>query len=320
MLISNNVQGGGVGVGIFVRNSIPFAVSTVHSVFSDRLFESIFVELTKFLVGSVYIRPSVNHPNLSQTEQFSQSMELLSYLLSLLSASNINARILGDLNINILKYSSLNMATEYIDLLFPFGCLQVITRPTRCNPTCATLIDHVISNSICANISSFILTSIILNHFPIIHHFNTKKTSVKLKVCLSVISRKRIPYWSFCGNPTCVVNWSEVTDCDDAQTAYNRFSDIFNNFFDLHLPLQYAKTYRNISKLEPWLTRGLIVSRKYKLRLSNLAAPDLSPLNIAAFKQFRNILNRVVKLAKKTLFWKRTQSKPKQYEKNLLTY
>ncbi len=99
-----------------------------------------------------------------------------------------------------------------------------------------------------------------------------------------------------------VVNWSEVTDCDDAQTAYNRVSDMFNNFFDLHFPLQYAKPNRNVSKLEPWLTRVLIVSRKNKLRLSNLAAPDPSPLNIAAFKQFRNIYNRVVKLAKKLYF------------------
>jgi hypothetical protein len=116
-------------------------------------------------------RPSVNHPNLSQTEQFSQSMELL------ISSSNNNVHILGDLNINILKYSSLNVATEYIDFLFFFGCLQVITWPTRCNPTCATLIDHVISNSICANISSFILTSLILDHFPIIHHCNKKRTA-----------------------------------------------------------------------------------------------------------------------------------------------
>jgi tRNA nucleotidyltransferase/poly(A) polymerase len=92
-----------------------------------------------------------------------------------------------------------------------------------------------------------------------------------------------------------VVNWSEVTDCDDAQTAYNRFSDIFNNFFDLHFPLQYAKPNRNFSKL---------VSQKNKLRLSILAAHDPSPLNIAAFKQFQNIYNRVVKLAKKLYFEK----------------
>ena len=120
------------------------------------------------------------------------------------------------------------MATEYIDLLFSFGCLQVITRPTRCTPTCATLIDHVISNSICTNISSFILTSLISDHFPIIHHCNTKKNQRKVE---------NLPFRDFSQTnidrfveTLHVVNWSEVTDCDDAQIAYNRFSDIFNNF------------------------------------------------------------------------------------------
>ncbi len=67
---SNNVQGG--GVGIYVRSNIPYTVSNVYSVFYDRLFESLFVELvinlSKLLVGSVY-RPNVNHPNLTQTDQ-----------------------------------------------------------------------------------------------------------------------------------------------------------------------------------------------------------------------------------------------------------
>jgi len=99
---------------------------------------SLLSPLRNSLLAQYTYRPSVNHPNLSQTEQFSQSMELRSNLLSIVSASNINVRMLGDLNIDILKYNWLNMATEYIDLLVSFGCLHVITRPTRCNPTCAT--------------------------------------------------------------------------------------------------------------------------------------------------------------------------------------
>jgi hypothetical protein len=111
------------------------------------------------------------------------------------------------------------------------------------------------------------------------------------------------------------VNWSEVTDCDNAQTAYNRFSDLFNNFFELHFPLQYVKPNRNFSKLEPWFTRGLLISRKNKLRLSNLAAHDPSPLNIAAFKQFRNVYNRVVKLPKKTYFEKELKANQSNLKK-----
>ncbi len=173
---SNNVQGG--GVGIYVRSNIPYSVSNVYSVFSDRLFKSLFVELvinlSKLLVGSVY-RPNVNHPNLTQPDQLAQSMELFSNLLSQISSTNINVRILGDFNIEILKYNSSSVATEYVDLLFSFGLLQVISLPTRCRTTSATLIDLVITNSVSEKASSFILTSLISDHFPIIHHFNTKK-------------------------------------------------------------------------------------------------------------------------------------------------
>jgi hypothetical protein len=96
----------------------------MYSVFSDRLFESIFVELnlpsTKLIVGSVY-RPNINHPNLTQTEQLTQSLDLLSNLLSQLSSTNANVRILGDFNIDVLKYNTSGVASEYVDLLFSFG-------------------------------------------------------------------------------------------------------------------------------------------------------------------------------------------------------
>ncbi len=170
------------GLVNYVCNTIPFAVSTVHSVF----FWSIIWVYIHWAYSPLYEIPcrlSI-HTGLVLTTltclKQSSSLSPWNYFLifkSNISASNINVSILGDLNINILKYNWLNMATEYIDLLFSFGCLQVITRPTRCNPTCATLIDHVISNSICANISSFIFTSLISDHFPIICHCNTKKTA-----------------------------------------------------------------------------------------------------------------------------------------------
>ncbi len=119
---SNNVPGG--GVGIYVGCNIPYSVAPMYSVFSDRLFESIFVELnlpsTKLIVGSVY-RPNINHPNLTQTEQLTQSLDLLSNLLSQLSSTNANVRILGDFNIDVLKYNTSGVASEYVDLLFSFG-------------------------------------------------------------------------------------------------------------------------------------------------------------------------------------------------------
>jgi hypothetical protein len=40
---SNNVQGG--GVGIYVKKSYSYTISSIHSIFADRIFESIFVEI-----------------------------------------------------------------------------------------------------------------------------------------------------------------------------------------------------------------------------------------------------------------------------------
>jgi hypothetical protein len=79
--------------------------------------------------------------------------------------------------------------TEYVDLLFSFGLLQVITKPTRCTQNSATWIDHVITNSMCPNIESIIVTSLISDHFPIIHHCNSPKKSpsqqlLKLEISL----------------------------------------------------------------------------------------------------------------------------------------
>jgi hypothetical protein len=64
----NNVQGG--GVGIYVKSGLTFNLKPQLSIFVDRVFESIFIEVQpasspKFLVGSVY-RPS-NNPLLTAT-------------------------------------------------------------------------------------------------------------------------------------------------------------------------------------------------------------------------------------------------------------
>ena len=180
---SNNVQGG--GVGIYVGSHLSFNMSPIHSVFADRLFESIFVEVSlsnsKLLVGSVY-RPNSGHPTLTQSEQFSQSLEILANIASQISTSNIPTRILGDFNIDVLKYNTSTQVSEYIDLLFSFGFLQLVTKPTRCSHNSATLIDHIISNTIGSNSESLILTSLISDNFPIIHHCNSQKKFSKTKI------------------------------------------------------------------------------------------------------------------------------------------
>jgi endonuclease/exonuclease/phosphatase family metal-dependent hydrolase len=298
---NNNVQGG--GVGIYVRSHLSYSVSAIYSVFSDRLFESIFVEVTlqnsKILIGNVY-RPNSGHPNLTQSEQFSQSLEIFSNIANQLSTSKIPVRIVGDFNIDVLKYNSNPQVTEYVDLLFSFGLLQVITKPTRCTQNSATLIDHVITNSMCPNIESIIVTSLISDHFPIIHHCNsskkiTKPTTIKTRN----FSDENIARFN---QALLNLDWSDVTECNDTQLSYNYFSDSFLSLYEIYFPVTEKKINPNYAKVEPWFSNGLLISRKNKLKLSKMASHSPTDTNILAFKTYRNLYNRTVRAGKKLYF------------------
>ena len=147
--LRSSAQGG--GVGIFIKDNLKFKLLPEKSIFVERLFEAIFVEVelpsqSKIIIGSMY-RPGTKHPTLSLSDQMSQFLDLLSNLCNNLTSQNQIFYILGDLNIDVLKYNSCNFTRDYVELLFSYGLLQVITKPTRCSLNSATLIDHVITNS-----------------------------------------------------------------------------------------------------------------------------------------------------------------------------
>jgi hypothetical protein len=173
---SNNVQGG--GVGIYVKKGIKYSISSAHSIFVDRIFESLFIDIIfpnkfKCTIGSVY-RPT-NHPQLTQTAAFESFTEILTNLLSSLTNSNTNFYITGDFNLDAINYGLNSRVNDYMDLLFSFGVLQTITLPTRCTHNSATLIDHILTNVNQLCYKSVVMTNRISDHFPIVFFLETSK-------------------------------------------------------------------------------------------------------------------------------------------------
>ena len=149
-----------------------FNLMPEYSIFVDRIFESIVVEIkvnpsTKIYVASMY-RPGTNHPTLSPADLFQQFIELFSNFCSTLISTG-NIYLLGDINLDLLKYSKCSQVSTYVDLLFSFGLLQIITKPTRCTSKSATLIDHIVTNVINSDLNSAILISYLSDHFPVLH-------------------------------------------------------------------------------------------------------------------------------------------------------
>ena len=60
-----------------------------------------------------------------------------------INRENKDVFILGDINIDILKFQNHHKTNEFLDNTFASGFIPLITRPTRVTQYSATLIDHV---------------------------------------------------------------------------------------------------------------------------------------------------------------------------------
>jgi hypothetical protein len=208
----------------------------------------VFIEVTfqnglKSVIGSIY-RPGSRHPLLSNAEQFSQFSELISNLCSELSSTNSTNFILGDFNLDVLQYGNNAQVTEYVDLLFSFGLLQIILKPTRIANRAATAIDHVITNSVNPKHKSVIITSRLSDHFPIIYFPDLGKNTPSKPEFVESRDFSINNIERFCANLH-NVNWVSVFSSIDTQTAFNNFFTLFSNLYDLHFPLTRKKKKKN---------------------------------------------------------------------------
>ena len=74
--------------------------------------------------------------------------------------------ILGDMNIDFLKYTTHLQTEDYLDMLYSNSFLPVITKPTRITTHTATLIDHIYTNTTAEAISGIGVIDI-SDHLPI---------------------------------------------------------------------------------------------------------------------------------------------------------
>ena len=65
--------------------------------------------------------------------------------------------ILGDMNINMLKYGSHDQTDTYVYSIFTSGFIPCILKPTRVTHTTATLLDHILINDVPSKSSSGII-------------------------------------------------------------------------------------------------------------------------------------------------------------------
>ncbi len=294
------VRGG--GVGFYVKQGINYHVDLARSIFLDRILESLVIQINinneTFAIGSIY-RPGSKHPTLSAKEQNDTFFEMFSNMLASYSDLSYPVFLFGDFNIDVLKYGTAKYVNDYVDLLYLFGLLQIIIKPTRCSSTNATLIDHVITNIKANYYESIIFTNHISDHFPVLFVTDSVRTIKDNNIKYQDFSDVNINRFS---NLMLDYNWNSVLSSNDAQESFSNFSDVFLTSYDLHFPKISKKCNKNNHPLQPWMTKGILMSRNNKNKLGLIALKNPIPENITKFKKYRLIYSKIIRHAKSIYF------------------
>ena len=109
--------------------------------FSTDIIECLFVEIQmtgkNVIIGCIYRAPNSNLPEF--TEEICNIVHKLSKL-------NSYIYLLGDYNVDLLKFNKHQPTTDFINCMFSFSFLPLINRPTRITDNSATIIDNIFTN------------------------------------------------------------------------------------------------------------------------------------------------------------------------------
>ena len=257
--------------------------------------ECLFIEIElngdKIHVGIIYRTPDADVRNFC---------DYLVNILESLKPHNQSCYLIGDYNIDLLKHSTHNPTSEFLDLMFSNSFIPPINKPTRVTHKTATLIDNIFTN-IYKHENKYltgILTTDISDHYIIFHiapsQFSQQKDHHQL---IRLINSSNLEKYT-----TAIQNhdWSLVNHHNLCQTAFSYFSETHKGIFHDAFPvIKVKQRYRN--RL-PWLTQGLKNAIKHKNKLYRISMKYDTSFNKITYTQYKNKLTTILRKTEKDYY------------------
>ena len=191
---------------------------------------------------------------------------------------------MGHFNLDLLRTEENQHIKDFTNMMFSSTFYPLISRPTRITNTTATLIDNIFVNNIEENYKT--------SNFQRIKHHNTIDTKTRL------INDKSInQLWQ---DLECI-DWKDVYSKSDAQDAYKHFYAKLYWLFDKNIPLIKPRS-KNPEKKVPWITKGILKSRRTKNMLYKKFIKNPTERNKSIYKTYRNKFNKLKSVAKKQYY------------------
>ena len=158
----------GGGVGIYLHNDLQYKLLKECKLSDPEIIESLFVEITvphgkNIIVGCVYRPPNQN------TALF---LDKLNDILSHISKDNKQCYVMGDFNLDLFQYNHHTPTQEFIDTLFSFALIPLISNPMCLTSYSATLIDNIFTNNLSQNVLNGVVLNDLSDRLPVFAYFS----------------------------------------------------------------------------------------------------------------------------------------------------
>ena len=299
------------GVGFYVSENIQYSRRNDLSLEMDRV-EELWIEIEiqksssnntksspqKYVIGNIY-----RHPG----SQYKHFCEKLCNTLEILHKSKTKYILVGDYNINTLKYDLCTDVTNYINSLNSVGCHVHVDKPTRIAESTASCIDHVYSNLTPDRLSNRIVLSDASDHFSILtkvpdaNSYNEKSKLYYRRSKLSSCEREKF-------NSELKQILNQKLNCNGTiGLDPNSFAENITNAY--HVLIEKFMPVRTLSRKQkrffnkPWITKGLKISIKMKNKMFKLSKETSDPTVIQKYRDYRSLLTRIKIKAKNKYYY-----------------
>ena len=204
--------------------------------------------------------------------------------------------IVGDININFMKYNLTRKITDYINGLKSSGCNIHCNLPTRIYKNSISCIDHVYSNIDQHFVDTSVILSDISDHFSTLtkitnqqNYFERQKDVYRRKFKITEPEKQNLlkDLRDFFDSPPI----QQLRKCPNVMA--NIITQVYQNVINKYFPLKKVskKAMKFINK--PWFTKGIKISITKKNKLRYKLKNKYTESAEIYFKRYRNMLTKL---------------------------
>ena len=282
------------GVGMYIDEELKY---TVVEKCSNEAFQALWIEV--YLPKNRNIICGVVYRQHNSPERF---QEYLDEIIEKLSASGKQIFLMGDTNLNLLRFHNCKYVENLILSLQSLNLTPTIDKPTRVHNNSYSLIDNIFVSNLDDNIISGNIISDLTDHFSQFCFLNSpQKLYDHLSKKRLVRDYSNYSETSFLCDLSRIDLIGIVSRTSDVNKSFSSLYNKLNNLLDKHAPLKPISKRKTKRLAKPWITKGIRRSIKVK---NNLYCSG----ETASYKIYRNKISVLTRISKKRYFHKYFQA------------